>query len=266
MNIEEYISSGILEAYALGDLSVIEQQTVEKNLTLYPQLREELEKIEKTQEAFLVKTSVQPRSAVKENIFKAIASIKPKPKVISIHSERTIMLWKYAVAASVSLLIVSSLLAYTYYSRWRSTENDLNNLIAQNQQMAHDYNTVNQRLDKIENDIDIINNPSFTRVVMKGTENAPEAMASVYWNTTTNEVYLSIQNMKQLAKENQYQLWAIVDGKPVDAGVFDVDVSGLLKMKTLSGAAAFAVTVEPRGGKPSPSLETLQVIGNVMKG
>ena len=64
----------------------------------------------------------------------------------------------------------------------------------------------------------------------------------------------------------QYQLWAIVDGKPVDAGVFDVATSGLLKMKTLDGAVAFAVTIEPRGGRPSPTLETMQVIGNVLKG
>jgi hypothetical protein len=33
-----------------------------------------------------------------------------------------------------------------------------------------------------------------------------------------------------------------------------------------SGAATFAVTIEPRGGKASPTLETMQVAGNVIKG
>jgi len=117
----------------------------------------------------------------------------------------------------------------------------------------------------VKNDLKVVDNPAFTRVVMKGTENAPEAMAYVYWNQQTSEVYLRIQSLKQLAQENQYQLWAIVDGKPVDAGVFDGIENGLLKMKELTGAAAFAVTIEPRGGKPSPTLETLQVIGNTPK-
>jgi hypothetical protein len=36
--------------------------------------------------------------------------------------------------------------------------------------------------------------------------------------------------------------------------------------KIVSGAATFAVTIEPRGGKASPSLETMQVVGNVVKG
>lgn len=73
--------------------------------------------------------------------------------------------------------------------------------------------------------------------------------------------------MKALAHENQYQPCAIIDGKPVDAGVFDGNIAGLLKMKNVGkGASTFAVTVEPRGGKSSPSLETMQVLGNVTKG
>ncbi|MFN9906762.1 MAG: anti-sigma factor domain-containing protein, partial [bacterium] len=87
------------------------------------------------------------------------------------------------------------------------------------------------RLEEIETEVRITTNPDFERVVMKGTPNAPQSIASVYWNAHTKEVYLRIQNMKALSKENQYQLWAIIDGKPVDCGVFDSSVAGLLKMK-----------------------------------
>jgi hypothetical protein len=53
----------------------------------------------------------------------------------------------------------------------------------------------------------------------------------------------------------------------VDAGVFDNNKAGLVKMKDIApGAATFAVTIEPRGGKQSPTLETMQVAGNVIKG
>jgi anti-sigma-K factor RskA len=223
--------------------------------------------IEEAQEKLLQKAAVSPRSSVRENLFNKIDSKIPVAKTVQLSSTNSsITFWKYAAAASVALAVLTSYLAYNYYGRWRSSENNLNNLIAQNQRMAQDYNTVNQRLDKIENDIKIIDNPAFSKVVMKGTPNAPEAVAYVYWNQTSKEVYLSVQSMKALSQENQYQLWAIVDGKPVDAGVFDSTVAGLLKMKDLSGAAAFAVTVEPRGGKSTPSLETMQVIGNVIKG
>lgn len=267
MNIEEYISTGILEAYALGDLSEKERTEVEANLQRYPALREELSRVEENQERLFLEIGIQPRAEVKQELLKKIAE-QPKGKIVSLVQEKSsLSMWKYAAAASVAIALVSTFLAYSYWSKWQSAESNLSDLIAQNQQVAKDYNTVNQRLEKIETDLKVINNPSFTRVVMEGTANATGALASVYWNESTQEVFMSIQNMKELSRENQYQLWAIVDGKPVDAGVFDLNLAGLIKMKEIGGvAAAFAVTIEPRGGKPSPSLETMQVVGNVVKG
>ena len=183
-------------------------------------------------------------------------------------------MWKYASAASIVIAFASSFMAYSFWNNWKETEVSLMELRALNDQVARDYNQVNQRLGDIETQMQVINNPSFQRVVMKGTENAPQALASIYWNQTSQEVYLSVQNLKALAKDQQYQLWAIVDGKPVDMGVFDspdglsakqagaTALSGLIKMKATGKAAAFAVTIEPRGGKPAPSLETMQVLGN----
>jgi anti-sigma-K factor RskA len=269
VNINEYISSGILEAYALGELSEQERYEVENYLDSHPEIRTELNQIEEIQEQLLMQAAIRPRDTVKAQLFARIDQQAPAGRSVSMappSSESSV--WKFAAAASITVALVSSYLAYNYYDRWRSTQSDLTELIAQNQRVASDYNQVNQRLDKIESDIKVIDNPAFKRVVMKGTPNAPTATAYVYWNEDTREVYLSVQNMKQLAQENQYQLWAIVDGKPVDAGVFDGTIAGgLLKMKDIgSGAALFAVTVEPRGGKPAPTLETMQVAGPVQKG
>lgn len=268
MNVEEYISSGILEAYAVGELSEQERADVEKNVARYPELRKELLLIEEAQEQLLMKAAVQPRSSVKTNLFAVIDAQQPVNKVVALKQDKShLSFWKFAAAASVTMALITSILALNYWNKWKNTESSLAELIAQNQRVAQDYNTVNKRLDQIEKDLNIINNPAFNRVVMKGTANAPASLASVYWNESTKEVYLSIQQMKELSQGNQYQLWAIVDGKPVDAGVFDPNFAGLLKMKDISsGAATFAVTIEPRGGKSTPTLETMQVAGNVVKG
>ena len=66
------------------------------------------------------------------------------------------------------------------------------------------------------------------------------------------------------SEEQQYQLWAIVDGQPVDAGVFDIEKGNILQqLKTISNAQAFAVTLEKKGGSPTPTLAALFLIGNV---
>lgn len=262
MNIKEYISSGELEAYALGELTLLERAEVEKNIQQFPELREELAKIEKTSEALLMQMAMEPPVAVKE---KVMQSIQPKGKIIPIQGAN-LLIWKYAAAASIVFSLLTSYLAYDYRSKWKSSEFALSDLIAQNKQIAQEYNRVNLRLDKVENDLHVIDNPGFTKVVMKGTPNAPQALASVYWNQQSNEVYVSIQNLRELSQQNQYQLWAIIDGKPVDAGVFDGNLIGLIKMKDIAkGAEVFAVTIEPRGGQSSPTLVTMQVAGKVAK-
>lgn len=267
MNVHEYISTGILEAYALGDLAEAERAEVEKNLVQYPALREELSRIELVQETLSMHAAITPRPAVKDALFANVEAWKPEARTVNMPDMRNTF-WRLAAAASITLAVVTSYLAYHYYRNWQAAQTNLTELIAQNQRMAQDYNQVNERLEKIGRDLQVVDNTAFTRVALAGTPQAPNAMAYVYWNARTREVYLRVENLKTLARENQYQLWAIVDGKPVDAGVFDGgQTEGLLKMKDVNGAAAtFAVTVEPRGGKPAPTLETMQVAGNVPKG
>jgi anti-sigma-K factor RskA len=56
----------------------------------------------------------------------------------------------------------------------------------------------------------------------------------------------------------------MVDGKPVDAGVFDIkDGAGMVRMKNIPRAQAFAITLEKKGGSPTPSLDKLYVMGKV---
>jgi len=261
VNIQEYISSGILESYALGEVTDAERANVEQALKQYPEIREELKKVEETLEKVAFAAAIQPRALVKEKIMSSIKEAKPAAKVVEMTPETPF--WKYATAASVAVALFASYMAYQYRELWKADSTELAQIRSENQRMAEDYNVVNQKLDKIQGDLTIIESTAFTKVVLKGTPNESNALASVYWNPSTQEVFLSIQQLKEISQDNQFQLWAIVNGKPVDAGVFDRNFAGLLKMKSINGAVAFAVTVEPRGGKESPSLETMRVIGNV---
>ena len=260
MNLKEYIESGILEAYALGSLSDEDRRDVESKLAIHQELRAELESIELAMEGLYTKAGRKTSDEVKNSILKDIHG--PAARAIAMPSPRSIVLWKYATAASVLFAVSASILAYVFWSNWKRTETDLEERIALTRQMAEDLNTVSNRLDKIEDDLDIYDNPQFQKVVMKGTPDSPGSMALVYWNKDTREVFLSVQNLKEITQEQQYQLWAIVNGKPVDLGVFDMPSGGLSKMYDASGATAFAITIEPRGGKPTPTMETMQVIGS----
>jgi len=264
VNVEKYISSGILEAYLLGELSHQERAEVEQAAEGSSEIREELALIEQTMESLVFAMAKAPRPHVKDQL---LGRLEEEAPVVSIRRNNSFNLLRYAAAASVFISLVSVTLAYTYWKKWQNAESQLAEMITQNAQFAENYNTVNLRLNTLQNSLAVMNNSEFERVEMNGTDNDPQALATVYWNEASKEVFLSIQNLKNLSKDQQYQLWAIIDGKPVDAGVFEYDPSNnpyLVQMKPIgSGAAAFAVTIEPRGGSENPSLETMQVIGNV---
>lgn len=264
MNVEAYIASGVLEAYAQGQLSVEERVDVERNLQLYPELRSELAAIEGTQEALLQRVAVEPKRTVRTSTLAALEARSSRtfqaPAKTTVSAGR----WRLAAAASVVVALVASFLAADYRYRWKTAQHALADVVERNKQVAEDYNTVNERLERLELDLNIVDNPAFRKVVMRGTDQAPSALASVYWNETSKEVYLSVQELKDISAEQQFQLWAIIDGKPVDAGVFDLTKGRLLRMRNVNpGVKTFAVTIEAKGGKPAPTMETMQVAGNV---
>lgn len=259
MNIQEYISTGVLQAYLLDELSDVERAAVETALARYPELRHELVELELTQEALHQRAAIAPPVEMKRQVLAKLKADKPMRATVS-----SLNTWRYATAASVALAVAMAYLAITYRAKWMDAKNSLTAMLLKNEQLTEDYRVVNQRLDKIEKDTKIIESAAFTKIILLDTKSA-DARASVYWNSATQEVFLSIHNMRALARENQYQLWAIIDGKPVDVGVFDV-ANGLIRMKTIGkGAATFAITVEPWGGRPVPTLEALQAAGQVPK-
>jgi anti-sigma-K factor RskA len=78
--------------------------------------------------------------------------------------------------------------------------------------------------------------------------------------------YLWVHALPPDPAGKDYQLWAIIDGKPVSAGVFSVGTDGTA-LVPLAGVGpehkvgAFAVTLEPAGGVLEPTLSEMVLMG-----
>ena len=261
MNKEEIISSGLLEQYALGCTSSEETKLVERLLATDSSIREALNEIEKGIEMLAFDASISPGDDVKKELFKKIGKDttstdkeieKPKAKVISYPY------WPYVAAACFLGMVFSAFLAFSYKSALDETKQKL--AIATQNELI-----LTEKIQNVSSKLEKMQLTAFERVVLKGTELSPEATAEVFWNKNSKEVYLSSNQLPEIAESYQYQLWAIVDGKPVDMGVFDYadSQSSYVKMKTTAKAQAFAVTREPKGGSASPTLEQMVVLAEV---
>lgn len=270
MNIREYIESGILELYVAGSLPEDQKREVEQLAVQYPEVRKEITAIEEAFELYAHAHAKKPSGQVLENILSKIesgqkTSEKKTARTIPLNAERregTVRILRtLAYAASILLLISLGLNVY-YYNSYKRVQTDLAKLENDNLELAKQYQTMQANYTEIASEMDVLKNPDYMAVTMKGMPISPSSTAMVFWDKKSGTLYISANNLPQPENGKQYQLWALVGGKPVDAGVFTMN-GNMQLMKNIPQADAFAVTLEPEGGSPEPHLDFLYVIGNV---
>lgn len=249
MDIQAYISSGILELYVLDQLSAKEREEVEKNRLSHAEIGAEIERIEIFLEKFAFDYGKQPKASLKDKIMESIAEIEQKNKksaqVVSLRAA-----WRYrlSVAAAVLLFATSGILGYGLWQQ-KVTQADL--IAAKEQQVV-----------QIERELAIAKNPDYRHIVLNSTDSTKQQAALVLWNPKSQEVYFEMSQLPALPADKQYQLWAIIDGNPTDMGVSETTTK-LQKMKVAQNVQAFAVTIEPKGGSIKPTLTAMVVVGKV---
>ncbi len=280
MEIKEIISSGLLELYITGLTSTEETFRVEQWAERYPEIKSEIEDLQNIMETYAMAESIQPDDAikqkilakvqpdysVKDKIFSRIQNSSQEPFSVIKSPEKTYhtpvysfpSYYKWAVAASAILLLGSLILNYNYYSKYHDTSKQLQTA----QQELQKQEQVAEALNK---DMDVMTDKYALPVVLNGTQKSPDALAKIFWMKNTGEVYVDPTNLPQTPTGKQYQLWAIVDGKPVDAGMIPITfktekgIYHIQKMKSFGKAQAFAITLEKTGGSPTPTMDQMIV-------
>ncbi|MFN8348641.1 MAG: anti-sigma factor [Spirosomataceae bacterium] len=260
IDIKAYIESGILEDFLSGNVSEQERREVECLSKIYPELKNELDQLGEAIERHAFAHRVAPPTELKDKIMAQLEFADESPTdgavegaeteedqtpVIAMNTRPSSFQWGWVAAASVAALIGS---AVYFNARVESLDNTV----------AQQANELKRKTELIAD----LNNADNQFVTLKGVEKSPNSAVRVVWNPKTQEVNLNVLSLPVPEASKQYQLWALVGGKPVDLGVFDVN-TGMQKMKAIPQAEAFAVTLEQKGGSPTPHLEQLYVMGKV---
>lgn len=263
MNVKEYISSGIIESYVLGLASEAERQEFETACQQYPDVLQARVQFEQALEKQLVEDATTPAAAVKKNIEDAIknseladAQTFSKPHIAPV---RRLGIWQLLAAASVAALIGMVIWTVSVNKKYQTAQQAATDL-----QRQLDASTA--KVNELQETSQILQTSGLKAATLSGTPNAPGSFANVYWDTTTKNTYLLINNMPKPASDKQYQLWALLDGKPTDLGVINQSIwqkKLLIKMKNAQNAQAFAITLEPAGGSASPTMTAMYVQGKL---
>jgi anti-sigma-K factor RskA len=218
-----------LPAYALGSLDDEEVLEVSKHLEACPACQAELRGFSSlTDHLALAAPQVDPPAGLKRRILAGVAGARPAPtKAKPAGWLRLRPVWGLA-----GLVLVVALAAGNV---WQWT------LLNQAQRRA--------------------GATEFQAVAMAATGSVQGASGVLVLDKEGRYGTLVVDNLPDLEKTQQYQLWLIdAGGERTDGGVFSVYSSGYAVVwihveQPLNSFASFGVTVEPYGGSPLPTGE-----------
>jgi anti-sigma-K factor RskA len=262
VDIKEYIQSGIVESYVMGLADPDEKAFMENAMQQYPEVREAVEAFELLLEKQAIDHSVAPPSFLKDRIKEKLFTNEDIENKAPSLAPKQFIKWKYRFIAAASLLAGSLLLNYFLYRNSQYFKEQYYALIGERQLIATNVSNLNNKINTLEESLSLLKTPGLKQIHLTGVKGQEQSAAVVYWKPASGEVYLLPSALSPLDEGLDYQLWAIVDGKPVDAGVIG-NCESVCAMKTIPKAQTFAITVEEKGGKSTPNLEQLRVMGEV---
>jgi anti-sigma-K factor RskA len=257
VSIKEYISGGAVESYVLGLMSAQERFEFEEFCKIYPELQAARESFELALEKKAMENSIAPPAGLKEKIAAEIFKEKTTTRVVKMETApvRKFNWAKLAAAASIILLAGSV---------WWNLD-----LKKENDSLRAEVKESEEQVAKMISEANNIQKEGMTVVGLGGTANAPKSYATVYWDTTSHDVYLLVNNLPKPASDEQYQLWAILKEtngiKPIDLGFIELSQKPLqvYRMTNAQAANAFAITLEKKDGNPAPNLEKIYVMSKL---
>ena len=273
MDIQAYIQSGIIESYVLGLASAEEVIEVEKLRLQYREVDRDIDEFSALLEKQALENCIPPPAEAKSKIMQAIKEDEKETRIppllplkdsdtIINEPVRSLRLWRFAAAASIILFIASTAFNIYLYNRYNEKNTAYQALLTERNSLQANNQVYQTSMQEWQAALDVLHDPQMAMIKLadvKGQKN----LATVFWDRNNKDVYMVANVLPKAKAGKQYQLWAMVNGKPVDAGMIDPHCIGVCKMKTIPQAEAFAITLEKEGGSPAPTMEELCVMGKV---
>jgi anti-sigma-K factor RskA len=267
--VKAYIESGILELYVLGQLSAPEISEVEAMASKHQEVKAEITAIELAMEAYALENAITPSAELEDKILSQFTEKEAQSKVVPLYvaaNDVKIKTLRYALVACVALLVISVAALFSVYNQLQSANNQIVSLSSDKNNFVRTVSKLEFDKAGMQNRIDMTETTEWATVKLAGVANSPKAKMLVYWNKNNKNILInhSAMDLPKTDTSHEYQLWALVDGKPVSLGVFGPNSKeAVQQMETINKAQAFAVTIEPTGGSVNPTMEKMVVMGGV---
>jgi len=258
MNLEEIRKSGLIELYVMGLTDTAETQLIQDGLSQYKGLVNDLRSIENKLFSYARTTQVNPAPTTKSALFKTLKdSGRVKSNTNSSTSKPTKSggsTWPWVLTA-VATMIAGGILGYLINKQNTDViiEDQKTQIVACDSLSTQQQEQLDL-FQELKSSNNIIN-------PMTATPQYAETKLYFHHNKQTQKNYIQIQNLPEITADQSFQLWALKGNdppRPLDVFAGNTDI---IEVQFITGTETYAITIEPKGGSESPTLENL--IGTV---
>jgi anti-sigma-K factor RskA len=256
--------------YVLGVLTPEETRAFEAALASNAELQQFVATLRNSRDALAGSLpQATPPPALKKKI---LAQIDAQEKVIPMPSrvERPESWTSWLPWALAACLAIVCAISFSQQRALQQKNGEQAGRLVALGKMADSLRSETQNLKQMVVSLQETNRLAGLRIAMLNSllADSPKAVAVSLWDNQQQRGVFIVQNLKQLPVDKDYQLW-VLDPQypsPVSAGVFQVDAQGNMRLqfktdKLIESANKFAVTMEPKGGLPTPTLKNLVLMG-----
>ena len=242
--IQEFLATDLLERYLMDDVSELESARVERYIAMYPEVRKEYMELQENLEVYARLFSVKSPEGLRERIMHRVARERAgRRKFIN-----------YSIAASIAALFMAG----ASFFFWNQNQNlQEENALVNNKIQVLEAD-MKEQLEDVRNQFIVLNNPGTRKFMVNGNRKARDLKAIAYVNPVKKLSYINVRKLPNLPEDQDYQMWAEVNGEMVNLGVLG-QVSDEDKLMALpyGDKGISYITIEPKGGNTTPSVQNI---------
>ncbi len=264
MNINAFIESGVLELYVAGTLSEKENKEVYDLILKHPEILQEVLEIEAAIITLTASTSQKNNAHILKAIKQKLGFDANETKVISIAKPK--YNWFTYTGWAASLILAAGLLWTTNQNK--QLHSDIQTADIKQSYLETQIADAKNNLNETKALLTVLRDKNITVVPLAGLGDFESTYAKVYWDKTKKQIYLDAQGLPDPPKGKVYQVWSLTLAPltPKSIGTIDnftTDENKIFEIQNLNESQAFGITLEPKGGSSTPTMEQLYTLGVV---
>jgi anti-sigma-K factor RskA len=264
MDVEKYISSGILELYVAGALSEEQNIEVHRYAQEYPEVKEEIIAIEKSildlSSTAAIKTGKRKGFS---DIVKRIDVDDPTPVVHIKSSRSNWAAWTGWVAA---ILLGAGL--WWFYLQNKNMRSDMQLRSSEVQVLQEQIFQARNSRDTALEFLNAIRDKDVEVVTLEGQSKAPDSYARAYWNKADESVIIDAKGLPDPPPGMVYQVWSLKMSPLTSTSIgllenFATDENKIYTLANPNDSEGFGISLEPEGGSETMTMEQLYTQGEI---